>query len=326
MNKISIFSLKALRKLYSKLFRITTKYPDCESNPKKATQLILEALNDDKPCMIARFGSNELLCVATYLGVKENNRNIISYISGKSEAWWWNKINLENMYNVAGFFPPSINKIEQFCELMLQDIPEINILGSWIKQENIFNHELRNTKKIHLMLLEPFWDDNPWTKALEGKKVLVVHPFVNEIEQQYKNKDLLFKSSILPDFELKTVKAVMSFANEKTEFEDWFDALNYMKAEIDKHEYDICLIGAGAYGLSLAAHVKRKGKKAIHLGGSLQLLFGIRGKRWEDPTYGTKEWGIPYGSYPAIMNEYWIRPGENAKPAGSEIVEGNCYW
>lgn len=33
------------------------------------------------------------------------------------------------------------------------------------------------------------------------------------------------------------------------------------------------------YGFPLAAHVKHKGKQAIHLGGTLQLLFGIKGNR-----------------------------------------------
>ena len=58
-----------------------------------------------------------------------------------------------------------------------------------------------------------------------------------------------------------------------------------MKAQIDKEDFDICLIGAGAYGFPLAAYVKRKGKKAVHLGGALQLLFGIKGSRWEDPNH-----------------------------------------
>ena len=56
-----------------------------------------------------------------------------------------------------------------------------------------------------------------------------------------------------------------------------------MKSEIDKCDYDVCLIGCGAYGFPLAAHVKHKGKQAIHLGGTLQLLFGIKGNRWFDP-------------------------------------------
>lgn len=86
----------------------------------------------------------------------------------------------------------------------------------------------------------------------------------------------------MPDFDLITIKAVQSLGGGE-QFQSWFDALDWMKAEIDKHDYDICLIGCGAYGFPLAAHVKRLGKKAFHLGGALQLVFGIRGRRWENP-------------------------------------------
>ena len=53
-----------------------------------------------------------------------------------------------------------------------------------------------------------------------------------------------------------------------------------MIKEIQMQEFDLCLIGCGAYGLPLAAAVKKMGKQAIHIGGSLQLLFKIKGKCW----------------------------------------------
>lgn len=93
-----------------------------------------------------------------------------------------------------------------------------------------------------------------------------------------------------------------------------------MKDEIDHQDYNICLIGAGAYGFPLAAHVKRQGKKAVHLGGSLQLLFGIIGKRWENPNYNK------HYDYAALINEYWVRPGAKFQPKNSKKVEEACYW
>jgi hypothetical protein len=327
MNNTTIFVLKFLRKIYSKTFGIKSQEkPKCDTDPDSVSNKIYDVLMKDEPCMMARFGSNELLCVKTYLGVKAQNKNLISFVTGKSFDWWWNEQNLENMHLGAGFFPPTIKKIEQFCELMLQEIPEVDILASWLSNEKIFEKELRLAHKVHLRLLEPFWTINPWTRALAGKKVLVIHPFAKTIEQQYQKKDLLFEHNVLPDFELKTIKSVLSLANEDTAFSDWFEALNWMKTEIDKKDYDICLIGAGAYGFPLAAHVKRRGKKAVHLGGALQLLFGIKGKRWEDPNYGVKEWGIPYGSYTNLINEYWVRPNDSLKPKNAENVEGACYW
>ncbi|MDP4184317.1 MAG: hypothetical protein Q8862_04035, partial [Bacteroidota bacterium] len=98
---------------------------------------------------------------------------------------------------------------------------------------------------------------------------------------------------------------------------DWFEALDWMKAEISKKDFEVCILGCGAYGFPLAAYVKQIGKKAIHLGGVTQLLFGIKGKRWESETI------YPYSN---LFNEHWIRPGENEKPQNAIIVEGACYW
>jgi hypothetical protein len=121
----------------------------------------------------------------------------------------------------------------------------------------------------------------------------------------------------LPDFELKTIKAVQTVAGEKSEHSSWFTALDYMKIQMDAIDYDVAIIGCGAYGLPLAAHAKRKGKKAIHLAGVTQLLFGIKGKRWENYIV----W--PYKN---LFNDHWIRPGEHERPQNAQVVEGACYW
>jgi hypothetical protein len=138
-----------------------------------------------------------------------------------------------------------------------------------------------NTIKVQLETLYPFFVKNPWTRALKGKKVLVVHPFEETIKMQYSNRILLFENQdVLPQFQLITLKAIQSLGGGSTVFENWFKALKYMEDQISILDFDICILGCGAYGLPLAAHVKRMGKKAVHLGGGSQLLFGIKGRRW----------------------------------------------
>ena len=205
---------------------------------------------------------------------------------------------------------------------MLNDMSYVEILGSWLPSEKLFEEKLGKHKKVRLLYMEPFWSLPPWTKALEGKDVLVVHPFAETIEMQYEKRKFLFKNNILPDFKLHTIKAVQSLAGTKTDYSDWFEALESMKQQMNNINYDICLIGAGAYGFPLAAHAKRSGKKAVHLGGSLQLLFGIKGKRWENPEYG-KASGVDYSK---LINEYWVRPHENDKLLNATVVENACYW
>jgi hypothetical protein len=136
---------------------------------------------------------------------------------------------------------------------------------------------------------------------------------------------------ILPEFELITLKAVQSSAYAEVPFKDWFEALKYMEDEIDKIDYDICLIGCGAYGLPLAAHVKRMGKQALHIGGGIQLLFGIKGRRWEveyaDPNAWT--YNVPFKlnlNYRDLFNDNWVSPSGDEVPKHAKSVEGACYW
>ena len=329
MNKFRIFTLKSIRKAYQFFigFKLENK-PECIQDADIASQIIYEELISDKPSMIARFGSTELTCLINYVGVASNKKKYISYFQGKTSPWWWEQKIIDQMQNWSGFFPPTKEKIEEFCKLMLEDIQHIDVLGSWLVGENTFKNYFTKAQKVHLRLLEPFWTDYPWTAALKGKKILVVHPFDETILNQYKNKEKLFQNpAILPNLaSFNVIQAVQTLGEGDNRFNDWFEALDYLKSEIDKHDYDVCLIGCGAYGFHLAAHVKRSGKKAVHLGGALQLLFGIKGKRWEDPNYGVKEWGIPVGSYSNLMNEHWVRPGFIYKPKNADQVEGACYW
>ena len=91
-----------------------------------------------------------------------------------------------------------------------------------------------NCRRLCFWLLEPYWAIEPWTRALEGKKVLVIHPFASLIESQYAEKrELLFQDKrVLPSFELKTLQAVQSIGGE-SEFKDWFEALDWMKTRMD---------------------------------------------------------------------------------------------
>jgi hypothetical protein len=317
--------LKIFSSVSKKIFRYKRKSLPREVNVDIVAASISNLLLSDKPVMIAKFGATELLCMINYLGVKQGRPNLIKYVLGQELDWWWRDSSLLQMEQWSGFFPPTIVNVEQFCELMIQDIKEIDILASWLPNEVYFKNELQHADLIQGLFLDPFWSKNPWTQSLAGKKVLVVHPFASDINKQYLIREKLFENPlILPQFNLITIKAVQSIGGE-SEFETWFDAFNYMKAEINKHDYDICLIGCGAYGLPLAAHVKRMGKKAVHIGGSLQLLFGIKGKRWENPLYGSVELGVS-NKYPNLMNKYWVRPGKQDTPKSASNVEGACYW
>ncbi len=134
---------------------------------------------------------------------------------------------------------------------MEQSAKYVDILGAWnwFMEDYIIGTFAKNSKITTLGNLEPWFSDAPWSAALKGKKVLVVHPFQDSIEQQYKNRALLFPGTeILPEFELITYKAVQSIAGNYPEgFKTWFEALDFMTEEIEKIDFDVAIIGMAGY-------------------------------------------------------------------------------
>lgn len=221
----------------------------------------------------------------------------------------------------AGFYPLDKQSIHKFAEIYMNAARNIDILcaGCWFLQlESCYEWYSPKATLVSSALIYPFWEKMSWTRALKGKNVLVVHPFAELIEKQYEKRAHLFlEADILPQMNLNVYKAVQSIGGS-AEYVSWFQALEKMEMDISKIEFDIALIGCGAYGMPLGAFIKEHlHKKAIHMGGSLQILFGIKGKRWECERYDYQH---------KLYNENWVRPTGDLIPLSGNLVENGCYW
>ena len=255
-----------------------------------ADKVIARSIRSGKPFMMGRFGSSEIR------GIFKDEFDILCFY--------------------AGFFPRDRKLLRRFKKTYIDAAKQLDMLMIW----NYLNHFANKIKLIktlpNIRYLSPLSASGPanclWMKELKDKKILVIHPFKKTIEAQQDKRE---KLGILPKIKsLEVIKAVQTLGNnEDCRFETWFDALDYMKKEIDKKDFDIALIGCGAYGLPLAAHVKSIGKQAVHVGGGLQLFFGIRGKRWDESK------NIKY-------NEHWVSPMKEDFLKDSKKFEGGCYW
>lgn len=269
------------------------------------TNIYIKELIDSKsPFLCCRFGSVELYA----MGVVDLK---VTYKYANA---------LRELCNNAGFFPKSEKGMFDFAVLMRNCCSSIDVLGIWnvpFEHYYVRSRTMKRAYLTYLRYLEPWYSSEPWTKALAGKRVLVVHPFEKTIRKQYLNREKLFDNKdILPEFELITIKAVQTVAGEcDNRFSNWFQALNWMYEQTQNVNYDIALIGCGAYGLPLAEKIKKCGKQAIHMGGVLQILFGIKGKRWDNDPVVSK-----------LYNEFWVRPDISECPQDANLVEEGCYW
>ena len=217
------------------------------------------------------------------------------------------------MKNNAGFFPCDQSSLAKYGDILLPNLNEADFLGiSGVHLEDYFYKKYMPSSKVILYEgMEPLHED--WIKSLEGKKVLVISSFAEDIESQYKIKDKLFPEGVIPSFELKTIKTPLTFAKEEPSESSFFEVLEKLYSQIDKIDFDIALIGAGAYGTFLALHCKEIGKQAIQTGGATMTMFGIIGKRWENRSHVSR-----------YINSYWIRP--SIKPKGYKDIENGAYW
>ncbi len=328
------YIIRGLKHGYRMITRKKFLNPECNCDRQSSNDIIYEILLKGEPCMIARFGTTEINCINNYLCVKSDKpylQKVWNYISDKTHTPWWNTDHFQFMNIYSGIFPPCVDTAERFSERYLQDIQLIDILACHQYYEKFM--PLRDDiQKIQIEMLYPFFVEKPWTRILKGKKVLVIHPFEDSIREQYKKKELLFEHpEILPDFELITFKPVQSVAGTKVPYADWFEALAHMEQVVSKVNFDIAIIGCGAYGLPLAAYIKRMGKQAIHLAGGTQLLFGILGKRWIERHGDNGIWNYyPHISididYRLLFNKNWCFPSEDEKPQDAQKVENACYW
>lgn len=259
-----------------------------------------------------KIGNCELMCVYNYFVCLHQNIPV-----------QWSPTVIEEIYNNAGVFPKTEQARVEFIEELQNSLKNIDSLASW----STFNldFEARFIKKnsfscelIDLQSIEPFYSGLPWTEHLKDKNVLVISPFTDTIRKQYKKRHLIWKDQrVLPTFkELLTLKYPHSPGIDiPSKYDSWLDMVKSFKNMIDVIDYDVLLVGAGASSLPLVAHAKKNGKKAIHLGGPLQLLFGIKGGRWDSS---------PIGKH--FYNEHWVKPINDEKPKNYLAIENGCYW
>lgn len=263
------------------------------------------------PFMVARFGNTELSVMTSVL--KRRLFGNTGEIDARFQKWF------HNLQELSGFFPNKPELAEEFADLMLECCKEVDMLAMYHchMDDYVITEYMPQVRVTYLNHIEPWRSKRPWTAALKGKKVLVIHPFSESIQSQYQKRERLFKNSdVLPEFELKTLKAVQTIAGEKDErFETWFEALEYMYQEAMKIDFDIAIVGCGAYGFPLSAKLKKAGKQVVHMGGATQILFGIKGRRWIDNPRAE-----------VVFNDAWVFPKVSETPQNCKVVENHCYW
>lgn len=294
------------------------------SNPKKVMRSrvvsivdleneVRSALEDKRPLLVTRYGTAEgELIRAELTNGLENDFRRLPHL--RTQLW-----------THAGIFPPEVATYKSTSSILIDAYSKADIIGVRFQEPYYWRLETflnlivsPNAKLVDISSVFPCEDLNFWHASLKERKILVVHPFNTSIEKQISFfRENSSSNSFWNKTDFNILQAVQSISADKSSFQfsNWDHALESMKEKMEKIDFEIALIGCGAYGAALASHAKTLGKVALHIGGALQLFFKISGTRWVDNK-----------SIVPISANGWIRPSADETPSQYLKHEGGAYW
>lgn len=273
-------------------------------------------LSSPEPQFISRIGGSDFDAVIQFFhhsyNLKEHRPS--NYIEDK-----WRIVRRYNGYYDIEEDP---DKISLFCELFIdsyQRSKDLFLCGSALLSEflpdtindefrvqsssenrlfrDFFNALWRHEKSVRLYpysYVEKILHGNNtlfhlFSEILKNKKVLAVTPFAESINSNFERREKFFPGYAYPDFDLITYNTPITYDGLPKEYYpdlDWFCTLERMKREISAIDFEIALLSCGSYALPLGIFIRDVlKKKAVYVGGCLQLFFGIMGRRYENPWF-----------------------------------------
>ncbi|MCX7869313.1 MAG: hypothetical protein N2322_05110 [Terrimicrobiaceae bacterium] len=270
--------------------------------PHIATMAIVNAIRGGRPFLACRLGWFEAYATGHFDRFGELTQGLRA-----------------KMWNTPGIFPPTDEEFRKFHAEFTAAAAQADIIGLMHSpfEAEVLRRWCPRAFTCELQDLEPYYNPLPWSSALEGLRVLVVHPFAETISRQFaERREKLFEDArVLPRFELLTLKPPQTLCGNTAGFSSWSEALGRTRDQIAGLGFDAAIVGCGAYGLPLGAFIKSLGRPCVHMGGAVQTLFGVIGARWLEKN--------PVLLY---VNSHWRRPAEHERPPNWEQAEGGCYW
>jgi len=281
----------------------------------ESNRILKQLLSNDKPFLITRMGMGaETIITYLYYFQSATQTNIQPQM-------------LFTLSNNAGIYNTNDNLkdyVEEYNEAIKNSTYLATFQNSRMSQiQNAYTNKYK-LNQVHSRILEPFYciieGEKPWSHKLLGKKVLIIHPFIDSMQKQLDNNFQIFMHEKLFSDEQEFIfyKSYQTQAGN-TIHTSWKETFELMCNDIERLDFDIALLGCGGYGLPLCNFIyKKMNKSAIYVGGGLQLLFGIMGNRWEN---------IPMWKEIIKKNDTkFIKPSGTEICANKERVENACYW
>lgn len=300
----------------NKWWRFNISYENTELG-----KYINKKLSSNQPFILPRIAGVENNFVEIGIAVMQNQ-------ASEAQKMYLQKANA-TMKNNAGIKLSSMMSIINYSLMYISAFEKCDAYFEWEVWGNVYRYisSSHNFITMNFPKKKQFWAftldvfhniyNEPWTRALRGKRLLIVSPFVKSMQEKLDILPEIYGIDLFPDCSFVFIKPPQTQGDIESEEFD-IELQDFMdEVEEIKDEFDIALCSCGGYGNLVCAKIFDMGKSAIYVGGVLQMYFGIYGSRWlrERPDI-----------LRLFMNKHWSRPKEEEQPDGFKKVEGSCYW
>ena len=253
-----------------------------------------DIMQQDQSIFIGRAGGSDWDVIKEYYENKELFND---------DAWYEHSVYRVKRFNGYFDFTGSKDNFKRYLETMIDAYKNTDYL-SYGNQDLILEIESKKYIADHNNLLSNIIEHKtifsytfiesmvPFLESFkswgENKKILIVSPLSKSIQHQFAQKHLLYKNYQFPNFELKTYNTSITYSNAAETNEtlgiptdNWNEEAHRMAEEIKDIDFDIALLTCGSYAMYLGNYIKDSmNKKAIYLGGILNMYFNIYGGRY----------------------------------------------
>ncbi len=274
------------------------------------------SLSSDEPCFLGRIGGSDTDLVLTHTALR--------HAQGEDVAWAYLRDRSAIVKQYNGFYDRDDTRLEleRYCAAIFEaqtGSPQAFLVGPyllsrffprWINPQ--FREDYTPFDAAHRLLVEklerahencslfPYTfveDIDPrgqnlfslFSTALAGKRVLVVSPFSESFRSNFPRRRAILRDYAYPEFTPLYCTTPITYAGLPPQLyphRNWSETLDALKAEVGGLDFDVALLSCGSYAAPLGVHIAgAMGRKAIYVGGVLQLLFGVIGRRYRNPYF-----------------------------------------
>lgn len=251
---------------------------------------MMKNLNSGKGFFLNRIGGSDYEALSQYVlnGFDINNMNY--------QYYYYYLCNLNGYFDKSKDENERKKNFEKYLQKMYasyQNSESYMNACAYIQRADpkmhIFNrHICRDKPLLHYYYVEGVtFFQKDFKEFAKNKKILIISPFSQSIQFQCTRLDKLLKNYTFPECTILTYTTPITYNNTEETIDvptnNWLEQCEQMEKDISTIDFDIALLSCGSYATCLGSYISTTlHKNAIYIGGILNILFNIKGKRYEN--------------------------------------------